>query len=740
MIKKLKNSLLFRTILVLLCFVCGGFMFYGGFKVLRYLDNYYPGTVSYDETYDYESLFLKYVERTSVYVKYREAGYQSDPGSIYSTSDLSSILNGSAQGNLKPNGSVYETTQEDFEYYNRLLNKECENFFYYVKNTVTGATYYSPQFVNLLHLENASDSEKNNAIEEYLSGISSFRSYFHLNTRNARYITNVNKSGFSDVMTIDNIDWIINFLTGTVSMAEASHIGLTVDIGSDNDNDYVLYAFYNQDYSSKGAEFTTIRNKFNALRNAYDSSKLYTPFCLLICMLCLLFLTITIGHTNGKEGITLNGFDHIYTEIFLFVFAAAAFLVLVGISFLFNTFYFTETILLMLLYSIYFLMGIIFYISLVRRIKAHIFWKESLTCRLFLHIRTRSKQSSFAIKKTLNGFFSNTHASARVLIVLSIFALVQAAAYLLLHDYPVLYVIVVATNYLSLAFYFFKVFADFNRITIETKKIAGGNYSADIDTVDMHEPTKSLADDINNISKGLSAAVEEKLKSERLKTELITNVSHDIKTPLTSIINYVDLLQKENLNGDTAKGYLKILTEKSWRLKTLIEDLVEASKASSGTISLQLQKLNIIELTKQALGEFEDRFVSNDLDPIFYSEFENLSILADGRSTYRIIENIFSNVYKYALHGTRVYMDVTKEGGFACILVKNISAGKLNITGDELMERFVRGDLSRNTEGSGLGLSIAKSLATLQNGSFDIILDGDLFKAVVKLPLYQTVS
>ena len=737
MINRLKNSTPFRVILILICFISGAFMFYGGFKVLRYLDNYYPDTTSYEETYDYESLFLKYVERTSVYVKYREAGYQSDPGSIYSTSDLASILNGSAQGNLKPNGSVYETTQEDFEYYNRLLNKECENFFYYVKNTLTGATYYSPQFLTLLHIDDASEKEKNAAIEEYLSGISSFRSYFHLNTQNSRYITNVNKSGSSDIMSSDNINWIINYLTGTVSTINLNNIGLRVDTESDSENDYIVYAFYNEDYGKRGAEFTTIRDTFNELREGYDSSKIYTPVCLALCLVSLLLLTITIGHANGKVDIVLNGFDHIYTEIFLLGIGASALLILLCLEFLYDTLYLTEMALLLLFYTLYFALGITFYISLVKRLKAHSFLKDSLICRLFLHVRHFSKQRFISMRKTMNGFFSNTHACTRVLIALSIFGVIQAGAFLWLRRYSLLYTCAVATDYVLLAFYLFRVFSDFNQITNGTKKIASGDYTIHIDSSDMTEPIKSLAENINNISQGLSAAVEEKLKSERLKTELITNVSHDIKTPLTSIINYVDLLQKPNLDEDTVKNYLKILTEKSWRLKTLIEDLVEASKASSGTISLQLQKLNIVELTKQALGEFEDRFLSNDLDPIFYSELENLSILADGRSTYRIIENIFSNVYKYALHGTRVYIDVTQDKNFACISVKNISAGKLNITGDELMERFVRGDLSRNTEGSGLGLSIAKSLATLQDGSFDIILDGDLFKAVVKLPLYS---
>jgi signal transduction histidine kinase len=193
----------------------------------------------------------------------------------------------------------------------------------------------------------------------------------------------------------------------------------------------------------------------------------------------------------------------------------------------------------------------------------------------------------------------------------------------------------------------------------------------------------------------------------------------------------VDLLKKENLQNEKAAEYLDILSAKSWRLKTLIEDLVEASKASSGTIPMNLECLNLVELVRQSIGEFEDRFLDHNLETILTIAEEPIYIIADGRSTYRIIENIFSNVNKYALSGTRVYVDITADEETVTVSVKNISSDKLNITSDELMERFVRGDISRNTEGSGLGLSIAKSLAGLQNAVFDIYLDGDLFKAVV---------
>ena len=221
------------------------------------------------------------------------------------------------------------------------------------------------------------------------------------------------------------------------------------------------------------------------------------------------------------------------------------------------------------------------------------------------------------------------------------------------------------------------------------------------------------------------------MKSERLKTELITNVSHDIKTPLTSIINYVDLLKKEELQDERIREYVEILDMKSQRLKKLTEDLVEASKVSSGNVKLTIEEINLKELINQSIGEFKDRFEEKGLQ-IESNMPEGIKVKADNRYLYRVIENLFSNITKYALENSRVYIDITKEKNKISISMKNISKEKLNISSDELMQRFVRGDKARYTEGSGLGLSIAKSLTELQGGTFDIYIDGDLFKVVIE--------
>ena len=265
-----------------------------------------------------------------------------------------------------------------------------------------------------------------------------------------------------------------------------------------------------------------------------------------------------------------------------------------------------------------------------------------------------------------------------------------------------------------------------------------GNEVKPLNEVEFKGEFKKLVLKLNDIASGFSNAIEKGIQSERLKTELITNVSHDIKTPLTSIINYVDLLKKENLENDKAKEYLEVLDKKSQRLKKLTEDLIEASKASSGNIKLNMENLNMKELIAQEIGEFDEKFKEKGLQIIKNFTEKDILIYADGKYMSRILDNLFSNIAKYALPNSRVYIDANMTTDGIEIMFKNISANQLNITANELMERFVRGDVARSTEGSGLGLSIAESLTKLQGGSFDIYLDGDLFKVVIKFKkIYQ---
>ena len=240
-----------------------------------------------------------------------------------------------------------------------------------------------------------------------------------------------------------------------------------------------------------------------------------------------------------------------------------------------------------------------------------------------------------------------------------------------------------------------------------------------------------------SISRGLKTAVTEQVKAERLKTDLITNVSHDLKTPLTSIISYVDLLKRENIENPRVQEYITVLEQKSSRLKNLTEDLVEASKASSGNITLDLIPIHYTEILQQSLGEFEDKLAARSLQVLTTLPQEDVLILADGRQLFRVLENLLNNCCKYALLGSRVYIELQKDEEIATFTMKNISEAPLNVSPEELTERFVRGDVSRSTEGSGLGLSIAKSLTKLMNGKMKIEIDGDLYKVSLSFPLVK---
>jgi signal transduction histidine kinase len=269
------------------------------------------------------------------------------------------------------------------------------------------------------------------------------------------------------------------------------------------------------------------------------------------------------------------------------------------------------------------------------------------------------------------------------------------------------------------------------------KKIADGDLNYKVNTAGMYTEFKKLGNSLNCISEGISKAVEEKTKSERLRTELITNVSHDIKTPLTSIINYIDLLKREDITPSQREEYILVLERQAAKLKKLITDLVEASKALTGNITVNLAPTNLCELLNQAVAEYSDRLYQVHLTVHTSLPEEPVTVYADGRLVWRIFDNLLENIFKYSLPGTRVYIDVKTEETKVFAVFKNISKSVLNISPDELTERFVRGDSSRSTEGSGLGLSIALSLAEIQNASLDIGIDGDLFKATVSFEIYN---
>lgn len=283
--------------------------------------------------------------------------------------------------------------------------------------------------------------------------------------------------------------------------------------------------------------------------------------------------------------------------------------------------------------------------------------------------------------------------------------------------------------------YLFSILLDIKKMKQGAEEIAAGNLEYKIEADTMNSGLKKYADYLNNIGEALNVALEKRIQSERMKTELITNVSHDIKTPITSIINYAVLIEKESCDSPKHKEYAEVLVRKATHLKRLLDDLVEASKASTGAIEMKLEDCEANVLLTQVVGEFEQRLEDSKLQLVTNAPEEAILIHVDSKRIWRVFENLMTNACKYSLEGSRVYLNLDKVGNEAIFSFRNTSKAMLNVSADELMERFVRGDSSRSTEGNGLGLSIAKSLTELQNGKMDIIIDGDLFKVILKFPI-----
>lgn len=458
---------------------------------------------------------------------------------------------------------------------------------------------------------------------------------------------------------------------------------------------------------------------------------------------CVLWLAVIAGRSSKDEELHLNWFDCWKTELAAAVILAAWVVlfiagVLSGELFLpvdvvktgfeqYDT-YISNIVPYMIWYSLLALytcsMFLIGLLSLVRRLKARNLWKNSILKKFcqFVYVMFKNIDGIWKTILLFGGFVA-------VQMFLCIIASINAYGYvsrsfctfLLLTDAGVFIWVI------------YRVIGKF-RIKKGIAHIAGGEVQYTISLDGLYGEQKEIASMINTIREGLDAALAENMKSERLKTDLITNVSHDIKTPLTSIINYVELLKQENFEDPRIQRYIEVLEQKSQRLKTLTEDVVEASKVSSGNITLEYMELNFTEMLQQTSGEFEEKFKSRELQEILSLPREEAIIRADGRRTWRILENVYNNAAKYAMKGTRIYGDLVVAKQEICFSLKNISEQPLNISADELTERFIRGDISRSTEGSGLGLSIAKTLTEMQGGRFDLYLDGDLFKVTIRFP------
>ena len=461
---------------------------------------------------------------------------------------------------------------------------------------------------------------------------------------------------------------------------------------------------------------------------------------------CLVFLFIGAGHRKGKEGARLNLLDRIPLDLYAAGCFALAFVwLLLFVELTESMAYFFAfspegiTYLAFTCIVVYTagLVALAPFLSFATRVKAGggIWWRNTAICWA-LKLCWRAVRWCWGLVKRFCGWlwYMTTKISIvwrTALIVLAVLLANFFIAMSMHSDFALFcWLLLMAAVFLLACFGAWQM----KSLKAAGEKLAAGEFEYKIDTKHMYWEFKHHAENLNSIGDGMAAAVEQRMKSERLKTELITNVSHDIKTPLTSIINYVDLLERPHTPEEGAE-YLEVLERQSKRLKKLTEDLVEASKASTGNMSVTLAPTSTLEIINQSLAEYGQRMEAGKLSVLINVPEPAPAVRADGRLLWRVMDNLFNNVVKYAMPETRVYVDVRTSEGNAVISVKNISRAALNVSAGELMERFVRGDASRSTEGSGLGLSIAKSLTELQHGQFSISTDGDLFKAEITLPL-----
>lgn len=465
---------------------------------------------------------------------------------------------------------------------------------------------------------------------------------------------------------------------------------------------------------------------------------------LLLCALLYVFLLSAAGHRPGEEQVRRGWVDRIPTDVFYVLSAALG----LGCCVLASTIRFYAAVGGRVLSSLipYLLLfgggaaGLLLLFLLVSmstavRVKTRTFFSSMLIVRL---LRWIGRGVGLLLK--------NLPSLWRLLLLLAGYALLSCICILDailppmyfgyaggLREALLLLVWLAASG--ALVVWLCRASLGFTRLRHGARALAEGDLSHQVDPRGMIRTEKALATDLNRIGEGLSRAVEARMRSERMKTDLITNVSHDLKTPLTSIVNYVELLKKEDLHNGTAEGYVAVLDRQAQRLKKLTEDVVEASKASSGALHVQLAPVDVAELLRQCAAEYGDRFAAAQLTPVLHLPERPLVVLADGRLLWRVFDNLLGNAVKYALPGTRVYLDAAAGTDCATLTLRNISREPLDMRGEELMERFVRGDASRHAEGSGLGLSIASSLVQLQHGTLTILPDGDLFRAEIRLPL-----
>lgn len=437
------------------------------------------------------------------------------------------------------------------------------------------------------------------------------------------------------------------------------------------------------------------------------------------CVVLFSYLAAAAGHSRGVEGIRLNFLDYIWVEVWILLVIILLSIVL-G---LLDPYSYSSPFIREAVAGTFFFWGLAAcLLTLIRRGKAKKMYATSLVRLLLKPVRSFGRFVRRAVR--------HSRAVTKVLVAALLIVLFELICLEGRYSGGVMFLWVMGNVALVLLAVWIAV--QYDTLRKATERMAAGELGQVVKEGDV-PLFKPLAANLNHCGEALTAAVQDATRSERLKTELITNVSHDIKTPLTSIISYVDLLKTTDIQDPKALEYIAVLEKKSKRLAQLMVDLVEASKVTSGNVSVEMEPLNLGELIKQASGEFEARLEEKNIALLCRLPEEPVMVMADGRHMWRVLDNLFGNTVKYALEGTRVYVDLTVENEAAALVIKNISRDPLNIRPEELMERFVRGDQARHTEGSGLGLSIARSLMELQGGSMELAIDGDLFKVQLRM-------
>ena len=481
---------------------------------------------------------------------------------------------------------------------------------------------------------------------------------------------------------------------------------------------------YLEPKQTPGEELTLLRTSVGTLLRYQNA---YLPVGIITAVLCLalfVFLMASMGKT--PDGVKLRGIHRVPLDLFL---AAALAAVAVPANFYFDlseinllynplwTWILPSTLMALWIGFV----ALLTFCTLAARFRAGKWWRNSIiyiVCRF--------------VYRAVRGFVRALPIAWKGILVYAVVVLVNffGTLFTWLSGSFFQLLVLVALDIAGL-YFVIRIMRQLKALQTAAQKLAAGDLTYTVDTEKMYPVLKEHGDNLNAVSIGMSRAVNERMKSERFKTELITNVSHDLKTPLTSIVSYVDLLKKEPIESESAQEYIDVLDRQSQKLKKLTADLVDASKASSGALPVHSEKLDLGELLRQSAGEYTEKFAAAGIAPVLLVPEGETYVTADGRLLWRVLDNLLGNAVKYAQSGTRLYLELVQDETETVLTIKNISREPLNIPAEELMERFVRGDGSRHTDGSGLGLSIAKSLMELMGGKLALTLDGDLFKAAL---------